>query len=86
MLPSATTVKVADTWPENAPKNPEKEKTEVDKTTENATTARRSVTSQETALKAETEGTERKQLNATSVTKVDISPEIARVILKIYLD
>ena len=68
MLPSVTTAKVPDTWPENA------------KLQENAITARRSVTSQETAQKEETE---RRTLSATNVTKTDILPEIAKVIFSI---
>lgn len=46
------------------------------KTTENATTAKRLATSQETVPK---EVTERGLSNATNVTKMDISQEIAKV-------
>ena len=88
-LPSATTVKNLDTLPENAPRKEEnkdnqesKESTESleNKLQENAITARRSVTSQETAQKEETE---RRTLSATNVTKTDILPEIAKVIFSI---
>ena len=75
---SATTVEITATSPENVTRSPEKEKTEV-QTTRNATTARRSVTFQETAPK---EVTERETSNVTSATKMDISQEIAKVNLR----
>lgn len=81
--PSVTTVKNLDTSPESAPRkelnkdNPESTENPENKPQESATTARRSVTSQETAPKAETE---RRPSSATSVTKMDISQEIAKVI------
>jgi hypothetical protein len=73
---SATTVEITATSPENVTRSPDKEKTEA-KTRRNATTAKRSVTSQETVPK---EVTERKTSNVISVMKTDISQEIAKVI------
>jgi hypothetical protein len=73
---SATTVEIMATSPENVTRSPDKEKTEA-KAKRNATTAKRSVTSQETAPK---EVTERRTSNVTSVMKTDISQEIAKVI------
>ena len=75
---SATTVEITAISPENVTRSQEKEKTEV-QTTKNATTARKSVTFQETVPK---EVTERRTLNVTNVTKMDISQEIAKVSLR----
>jgi hypothetical protein len=66
----ATTVNKADTWQRTAPRIKPKR---------NATTAERSDTFPEIALKEETE---RRPLSATNVTKPDISPKNAIVILK----
>ena len=65
----ATTVNKVDIWLKTAPRNKPKR---------NATIARQSDTSPETALME----TERKSLNATNATKSDISPKNAIVILK----
>jgi len=74
-VPSVTTVNNLDIWPENAPRNkPPENKDKFNQ--ENATTARRLDTSQETALKAETE---ERTSSATSATKPVILPEIAKV-------
>lgn len=71
---NATTANKADIWLRTVKRS---------KLKRNVTTARRLDTSPETALKAETE---RKPLSATSVTKVDISLEIAKVKFKLNLD
>lgn len=67
MDPNVTTVNNPDIWPKIALKSKPKR---------NATTAKRLDTSQETVLKEAKEN----QLNATNVTKLDISPENAQVI------
>lgn len=65
----ATTVNKADTWQRTAPRIKPKR---------NATTAERWDTFPEIVLKE----TERRGLSATNVTKSDISPKNAKVILK----
>ncbi len=78
-LQSVITANNLDIWPENAPRNQGPESKEINPK-EIVTTAKRLDTSQETAQKAVTE---RKPLSVTNVTKMVISQEIAKVILKI---